>query len=251
MKIHFISSPVVDEDGSWQLSGVHDVSGSYQSVSGGRRWPRPLAIRWWGVVASVGVCHSSVGVVVVRGRCGGCCPWALFVVGAGLLLVGTGSPCCGWAGGCSCRRLLLWVLGVRGRQLSLWVLGVRGRWVVIHGSWAVVCGRWGSCAVYVIRGWRVVVRGQVVRGLGCGLWLRWCRVVRRVSWLAKSDGMSEGMVLTVVHNLNNDKRRRCRRSSFGCHIALGNVAPGNPLVLMRVVGDVSLPRRSCCDREWW
>ena len=31
MKIHFISSPVVDEDGSWQLSGVHDVSGSYQS----------------------------------------------------------------------------------------------------------------------------------------------------------------------------------------------------------------------------
>ena len=34
MKIHFISSPVVDEDGSWQLSGVHDVSGSYQSGYG-------------------------------------------------------------------------------------------------------------------------------------------------------------------------------------------------------------------------
>ena len=154
------------------------------------------------------------------------------------------------------RRLSLWVLGVRGRQLSLWVLGVRGRWVVIRGSWAVVCGRWGSCAVYLVRGWWVVVRGRVVRGrvvrgLGCGLWPRWCRVVRRVSWLAKSDGMSEGTVLTVVHNLNNDERRRCRRSSFGCHVALGDVAPGNPLVLMRVVGDVSLPRRSCCDREWW
>jgi hypothetical protein len=31
MKIHFISFLVVDEDGSQQLSGVHDVSGSYQS----------------------------------------------------------------------------------------------------------------------------------------------------------------------------------------------------------------------------
>ena len=31
MKIHFISSPVVDEDCPWQLPGVHDVSGSYQS----------------------------------------------------------------------------------------------------------------------------------------------------------------------------------------------------------------------------
>ena len=33
MKIHFISSPVVDEDCPWQLPGVHDVSGSYQSYT--------------------------------------------------------------------------------------------------------------------------------------------------------------------------------------------------------------------------
>ena len=45
------------------------------------------------------------------------------------------------------------------------------------------------------------------------------------SWLAKSDGTSGGRVLTVIHNLNNDL-------SFGCHVALSNVAPGNPLTLM-------------------
>ena len=57
--------------------------------------------------------------------------------------------------------------------------------------------------------------------------------MHRVSWLAKSDGMSGGSrVLTVVHNLNNNERRQCHRSLFGCHIALGDVAPGNPLVLM-------------------
>ena len=48
------------------------------------------------------------------------------------------------------------------------------------------------------------------------------------SWLAKSDGTSGGRVLTVIHNLNNDKRRHRHRSSFGCHVALGDVAPGNP-----------------------
>ena len=72
-----------------------------------------------------------------------------------------------------------------GRRLSLWVLGVRGRWVVVRRSWAVVCGQWGSYAVYIIHGWRVVVRGRIVRGwvvhaLGCDLWGRWCRVVCRV-----------------------------------------------------------------------
>ena len=52
------------------------------------------------------------------------------------------------------------------------------------------------------------------------------------SWLVKSDGTSGGRVLTVIHNLNNDEQRHCRRLSFGCHVALGNVAPGNPLALM-------------------
>ena len=74
---------------------------------------------------------------------------------------------------------------VHGRWLSLWVLGVRGRWVIVRGSWAVVCGQWGSYVVYVVRGWRVVVcgwivRGRVVRALGCDLWGWWCRVVCRV-----------------------------------------------------------------------
>ena len=27
---------------------------------------------------------------------------------------------------------------------------------------------------------------------------------------------------------NNDERRPCRRSSFGCHVALSDVAPANP-----------------------
>ena len=51
------------------------------------------------------------------------------------------------------------------------------------------------------------------------------------SHLAKLDGMSGSRVFTVIHNLNNNKRHR-RRSSFGCHVALGDVAPGNPLALM-------------------
>ena len=175
-------------------------------VGGGASRPWAFVIRPWGLSSSVG------GVVAaVPGRC------LLWALGRrwwapGHLVVGGRAV-------------------VRGRWLSLWVLGVRGRWVVVHGSWAVVCGQWGSYAVYVVRGWRVVVRGRnvrgrVVRALGCDLWGRWCRVM--CSWLAKSDGTSGGRVLTVIHNLNNDERRHHRRSSFGCHVALGDVAPGNP-----------------------
>ena len=60
----------------------------------------------------------------------------------------------------------------------------------------------------------------------------WCHVVCHVSWLAKSDGMSGGRVLTVVHNLNNNERQHHHHSLFGCHVALGDLAPGNPLALM-------------------
>ena len=97
---------------------------------------------------------------------------------------------------------LLWALGHR-LWLSLWVLGVHGCSVIVCRSWAVVCGQWGSCAVYVVCGWWMVVCGQVVRGLGCGLLARWCHVM--CSWLVKSDGTSEGRVLTIVDNLNNNK----------------------------------------------
>ena len=81
--------------------------------------------------------------------------------------------CLLWALGCS-----LWAMGhlvvggqaiVRGWWLSLWVLGVRARWVVVRGSWAVVCRQWGSCVVYIVCGWWVVVHGQVCSWAGC-LW---------------------------------------------------------------------------------
>ena len=52
------------------------------------------------------------------------------------------------------------------------------------------------------------------------------------SQLAKSDGTSGGRVLSIVHNLNNDQQRHCHHWLFGCHLALGDVAPGNPLTLM-------------------
>ena len=166
-------------------------------VGGGSSHPWVFIIRPWGLSSSVG------GVVAaVPGRCLlwvlGRCWWA-----PGHLVVGGRAVVRGW-------RLSLWVLGVCGQQLSLWVLGVHGCWVVIRRSWAVVCGRWGLWVVYVIHEWWVVVHGQVVHGrvvhgLGCGLWAWWCHVMCRVSWLAKSDGMSGGTVLTVVHNLDNDK----------------------------------------------
>ena len=50
-----------------------------------------------------------------------------------------------------------------------------------------------------------------------------------VSWLVKSDGTSGGRVLTVVHNLNNDKQRHHHHLSFGWQLLS---APGNSLVLM-------------------
>ena len=42
-------------------------------------------------------------------------------------------------------------------------------------------------------------------------------------WLARADG---GKGLSSLKN--NDEQRHCRRSSFGCHVALSDVAPANP-----------------------
>ena len=90
----------------------------------GHCWLHPLTIRWGGVIVSVGIRHSSVGVVIVCGRHGGCCAWALFVVGAGSSLVGTRSPCCGQAGCCSWAAVVVvgagcsWALGRYSRILG-------------------------------------------------------------------------------------------------------------------------------------
>ena len=34
-------------------------------------------------------------------------------------------------------------------------------------------------------------------------------------------------VLTIDDSIRNNDKRHCHHSSFGCHIALGNVAPAN------------------------
>ena len=100
----------------------------------------------------------------------------------------------------------LWFVGDGARVR--YELFVGGGWLFVDGMfvgglfmhWVVICGGGGAMSCVVC------------------------------SWLAKSDGTSGGRVLTVNHNLNNDERHH--RSSFGCHVALSDVAPGNPLVLM-------------------
>ena len=117
-------------------------------------------------MASVGVCHSSVGVVVIRGQCGGCCPWALFVVGAGSSLVGTRSPCCGWEGCCLWAAVVIvgagcsWALGrysqILGSGACVWYPSfMGGRWLFVGGlfmDWVVVCGCGGALLCVVCHG---------------------------------------------------------------------------------------------------
>ena len=96
---------------------------------------------------------------------GGCCPWALFAVGAGSLFADPG----------------LWFVGNGARMWYTSFVG--GGWLFVDGlfvgglfmDWVVVCGCGGAVSCVVC------------------------------SWLAKSDGTSGGRVLTVVHNLNNDE----------------------------------------------
>ena len=98
----------------------------------------------------------------------------------------------------------LWFVGGGPRVQYMWFMN--GGWLFVDGMfvgglfvhWVVICGGGGAVSCVMC------------------------------SWLAKSDGTSGGRVLTVIHNLNNDKRRHRHRSSFGCHVALGDVAPGNP-----------------------
>ena len=130
-------------------------------------------------------------------------------------------------------RCRLWALGRR-----LWALGrVRGAsWVLV-----VVCGLWGSVRVRYtsfVRGG--LSGGRLLKGglLGGGLSVGWDVVCGQggavlyirgltVSWIQWGE---EGEALTFIVNLNNknnNERRPRRRSSLGCHVALGGVAPGN------------------------
>ena len=58
------------------------------------------------------------------------------------------------------------------------------------------------------------------------------------------------LIHTFVENINNDdERRQCRRSSFGCHVAGSDVAPCIHRVDVagaRSPGDVALPGCCCC-----
>ena len=87
-----------------------------------------------------------------------------------------------------------------GVGLSIVGGGVRSRGRVVRACWFVVRGRGGdvSCA-----GW---------------------------SSLARLDGMMG--VLTLNDSMNNDERRHRRRLSFGCHVALSDVAPATAPILL-------------------
>ena len=157
---------------------------------------------WWAFVI------HPWGVVIVHGR-GGCCPQALFVVGAGSLFVGTGSPI------------------VHGRQSAVVIVGAGSSCMLGRCLRILGCGLWAVGLVCGIRrSW--MAGGCSWTGLFVGGGVM-------CSWLAKSDGTSGGGVLTVVHNVNNDERQHCHHSSFGCHVTLSDVAPGNPLMLIVVL----------------
>ena len=177
-------------------------------------------------MASVGVFHSSVG---------GCRrPWA------GWWLLSLGAVCCGrWVIVCGHRVTLLWVGGLLfvggGCHCGCWVFVGAGSLFADPGLWFVGNGARMLYMSFVGGGW-LFVDGLFVGGLFVD-WVVVCGGSGAMScvvcsWLAKSDGTSGGRVLTVIRNLNNDERRHRRRSSFGCHVAESDVAPGNPLALM-------------------
>ena len=138
----------------------------------------------------------------------------------------------------------LWVLGgrsVRGRRSSFagvgrrsWALG-RYPWALGLCSWVLGCRLQAVGFVRVvgvsIAGGGVRARGRVVRAcwfvvrgrggdVSCAGW----------SSLARLDGMMG--VLTLNDSMNNDERRHRRRSSFGCHVALSDVAPAAIPILL-------------------
>ena len=89
-------------------------------------------------------------------------------------------------------------------------------------------------SLFVGAGLSIVADGARSRGRG----VRGCSFVVRgrggdvssvvCSSLTRLEGTRVG-VLTIDDSIrNNDERRHSRRSSFGCHVALSDVAPANP-----------------------
>ena len=121
----------------------------------GCRWPRPLAIHWWGVVASVGIRHSSMG---------GCRrPWA------GWWLLSLGAVCCGrWVIVCGHRVTLLWVGGLlfvgSSCRCGCWVFVGAGSLFADPGLWFVGNGARMRYTLFVGGGW-LFMDGLFVGGL--------------------------------------------------------------------------------------
>ena len=155
------------------------------------------------VVLSVGVRYAWVAhhrcLREARRRLGvgviGCGPWVVF------LFVGCGR--CWWVWGVVHGRCVV-VVGAGllfvGTGLPIVGSGARSRGRVVRVCWFVVRGRGGD--------------------VSSALW----------SLLATLEGTRVG-VLTMDVSINNDERRHRRRSSFGCHIALSDVAPAPPPIL--------------------
>ena len=143
---------------------------------------RALIACEWGSLLAVSAHHSLVGGCGIRGCLsfvrGGCChPWAV------RWLLSLGAVCCGcWVVVGGHQVTLLWV----GRLLFVGSGSHCGCWVFVGaGSLFADPGQWGLCVVSIVCGWQVVVRGQVVHGLGCGLWVWWCCVMCCVFMVSK------------------------------------------------------------------
>ena len=120
------------------------------------------------------------------------------------------------------------------------VVGAGCLWVLDHCSRILGCGLRAVGArawykLFVGGGW-LLMDGLFMGGL----FVDWVVVSGHggamscvmASRLVKSDQTSEGRVLTIVQNLNNDERQHHHCSSFGCHFTKSDVAPRNPLMLM-------------------
>ena len=110
-----------------------------------------------------------------------------------------------------------------GNSRRLWVLGVD------HGRWVIVCGRWvvvGGAGLSIGDG-GAPLHGRVAHG--CWFVVRWRGGdLSSAVWsaLARLEGTRVG-VLTIDNSITNNEQQHCCRSSFGCHVTLGDVAPAN------------------------
>ena len=177
---------------------------------------------------------SSVCTLVVRVRARRLCARSSSVCALIVLSMGVRYA---WVARRRCLREARRCLGVGVISCGPWVVFLfmgRGRrwwvWGVVHGCCVIVVG-----AGLLFMGTGLPIVGGGARSRGRVVRVCWFVIrgrggdVSSALWslLATLEGTRVG-VLTMDVSINNDEQRHRRRSSFGCHITLSNVAPAPP-----------------------